>query len=86
MNEHMSVAGVAAQTTAAVHRRDHRHDGEECHPHAVEVVHLGSSAVVVCHDCGADTGFVPQRYAAEVAAEHRAATVTATVPLPPNAA
>ena len=46
---------------AAIHRRDHALgvDDECCHPHVVEVVHLGSRAVCVCHDCRLDSGFLP---------------------------
>ena len=63
---------VATCTVDAVHRRDHHHVGEEaCHPHRVEVVHLGRCAVAVCHDCCADTGFLPQRDADRLAAAHR---------------
>lgn len=63
---------VATCTVDAVHRRDHDHLGEEaCHPHRVEVVHLGRRAVAVCHDCRRDTGFLPEREADEVAAAHR---------------
>ncbi|GAB2697182.1 hypothetical protein GCM10027194_33890 [Thalassiella azotivora] len=72
------VSAVAACTTTAVHRRDHRHvvPGTGCHPHEVEVVHLGSRAVVVCHDCAQDTGFVPGGQAVEVAQRHQAATLS----------
>ena len=66
---------VAACTLDAVHRRDHQHDGEACHPHLVEVVHLGRRAVVVCHDCRGDTGFLPERDADRLASEHRQETV-----------
>jgi hypothetical protein len=65
---------VALSTTAAVHRRDHAHEGETCHPHVVEVVGLGQNAVVVCHDCGRDTGFMEGRRAAEIAERHRRLT------------
>ncbi len=66
------VAHVAANTVAAAHRRDHQHrePAEECHPHAVEVVHLGHRAVAVCHDCMADSGFVPEREAELLARQH----------------
>jgi hypothetical protein len=67
---------VAACTVDAVHRRDHHHGGEEaCHPHLVEVVHLGRRAVAVCHDCGLDSGFVAQRDADRLATAHRDETV-----------
>jgi hypothetical protein len=63
---------VAACTVDAVHRRDHDHDREEaCHPHRVEVVHLGRRAVAVCHDCRRDSGFLPEREADRLAAAHR---------------
>lgn len=66
---------VAACTVDAVHRRDHRHGPEEaCHPHLIEVVHLGRRAVVVCHDCGRDSGFLPERDADRLASEHRRET------------
>jgi hypothetical protein len=70
-----STAGyVAASTTAAVHRRDHVHEGETCHPHVIEVVGLGPCAVAVCHDCDVDTGFIDAEQAADVAAKHRLQT------------
>lgn len=69
-------AEVAACTTAAVHRRDHHHTATpECHPHAVEVVHLGHRAVTVCHDCEADSGFLPEREAEAIARTHREQTM-----------
>jgi hypothetical protein len=59
-----------------VHRRDHEHDrtADACHPHVVEVVHLGRDAVCVCHDCRLDTGFLPRREAEALAASHRSLT------------
>ncbi len=67
---------VAACTVDAVHRRDHHHDDDEaCHPHLVEVVHLGRRAVAVCHDCGRDSGFLPERDAEELASAHRLETL-----------
>ena len=67
---------VAACTLGAAHRRDHDHGltAPVCHPHAVEVVHLGDRAAMVCHDCRCDTGFVPHREAEHLAAEHRLLT------------
>jgi hypothetical protein len=63
---------VADCTVDAVHRRDHHHDGAEtCHPHLIEVVHLGRRAVAVCHDCGRDSGFVSERDADQLASVHR---------------
>ena len=77
------VEQVAASTVAAVHRRDHDHgQARECHPHAVEVVHLGHRAVTVCHDCQADSGFVPERQAETLARQHLEQTLgEASVPL-----
>ena len=66
---------VAASTVDAVHRRDHHHGGEEaCHPHLIEVVHLGRRAVAVCHDCRQDSGFLPERDADRLASAHRQET------------
>lgn len=66
---------VAACTAAAAHRRDHHHASDgTCHPHAVEVVHLGHRAVMVCHDCESDSGFLPEREAEVVAQAHRLQT------------
>jgi hypothetical protein len=63
---------VAACTVDAVHRRDHHHGGEEtCHPHLIEVVHLGRRAIAVCHDCCRDSGFLPERDADQLASAHR---------------
>jgi hypothetical protein len=63
---------VAACTVDAVHRRDHHHEGDEaCHPHLIEVVHLGRRAVAVCHDRGRDSGFLPERDADRLASVHR---------------
>ena len=68
---------IAACTVDAVHRRDHHHEGEEaCHPHLIEVVHLGRRAVAVCHDCRRDSGFLPERDADRLASAHRHATAT----------
>ena len=79
-----AVAGIAASTTMAAHRRDHDHRSgtDSCHPHAVEVVHLGQLAVAVCHDCRADSGFGPERAAERLAQGHRRSTVSHSVPLP----
>jgi hypothetical protein len=67
---------VATCTVDAVHRRDHHHGAEgACHPHRVEVVHLGRQAVAVCHDCRRDSGFLPEREADRLASAHRRATV-----------
>ena len=77
------VADVAACTMAAAHRRDHEHrlDADSCHPHAVEVVHLGVRAVCVCHDCRLDSGFLPRREAEVMAAGHRDLTRVTSVRL-----
>lgn len=72
LTHEQSSTRVAACTVDAVHRRDHDHDGDEaCHPHWVEVVHLGRRAVAVCHDCRRDSGFLPEREADRLAADHR---------------
>jgi hypothetical protein len=66
---------VAACTVDAVHRRDHHHEGEEtCHPHLIEVIHLGRRAVAVCHDCCRDSGFLAERDADLLASAHRRET------------
>jgi hypothetical protein len=74
---------VAAATMAAAHRRDHEHSpgSDDCHPHVVEVVHLGRRAVTVCHDCRLDSGFLPDREAESLAAGHREQTRVASVEL-----
>lgn len=71
---HDSAVFVAASTAAAVHRRDHVHNGETCHPHVIEVVGLGPSAAAVCHDCECDTGFIDAHNAQVVAEQHRSQT------------
>jgi hypothetical protein len=77
------VTDVAACTMAAAHRRDHEHTlgADACHPHAVEVVHLGRGAVCVCHDCRLDSGFLPRREADALAAGHRELTRDVSVKL-----
>jgi hypothetical protein len=60
---------------AAVHRRDHVHSTLICHPHSVEVVHLGSASIAVCHDCGFESDFHTIRECERAAAEHRVTTV-----------
>jgi hypothetical protein len=82
-----SAALVAACTAAAVHRRDHHHGlAGTCHPHTVEVVHLGHRAVTVCHDCQSDSGFLPEREAEALAQNHRTQTLNgAATPLCPAA-
>ena len=71
---------VAACTVAAAHRRDHQHDHvtQECHPHSVEVIHLGHRAVAVCH---ADSGFLLDRDAEALAEQHVEQTRHASPPL-----
>jgi hypothetical protein len=68
------LVAVAASIIVAAHRRDHDVLAAECHPHAVEVVYLGDRAVAVCHDCAADTGFLPRRKAEHIAHQHRDVT------------
>ena len=77
------VTEVAACTMAAAHRRDHQHrlGADLCHPHVVEVVHLGGRAVTVCHDCRLDSGFVPRHEAESLAAGHREQTRDVSVTL-----
>ncbi len=68
---------VAACTVDAAHRRDHHHGADEaCHPHLIDVVHLGRRAVAVCHDCRRDSGFLPERDADRLAMAHRRETDT----------
>jgi len=76
------VADVARCTAAAAHGRDHVHAlGVRCHPHAVQVVYLGHRALTVCHDCRADSGFLPYREAERMADGHRDQTYAASVSL-----
>lgn len=76
------VADVARCTAAAAHGRDHVHaPGVRCHPHAVQVVYLGHRALTVCHDCRADSGFLPYREAERMADGHRDQTYGASVSL-----
>lgn len=77
------VTEVAVCTMAAAHRRDHEHGlgADACHPHVVEVVHLGCTAVCVCHDCRLDSGFLPRREAEALAAHHRERTRDVSVTL-----
>jgi hypothetical protein len=71
--DRVHVAEVAACTTMAAHRRDHDHmvSVQCCHPHAVEVIFLGHQGLTVCHDCRADSGFLPYREAERLAKGHR---------------
>jgi hypothetical protein len=68
-----TASAVASCTLAAAHRRDHNHgvDVVACHPHVVEVVHLGEHAAMICHDCRTDSGFLPHREAERMASAHR---------------
>ena len=77
------VTAVAACTTTAAHRRDHKHASstDDCHPHMVEVVGLGSRAVAICHDCMDDSGFLPRRDAGWLATAHRLQTDLISVSL-----
>lgn len=70
--EQVKVA-VAASTATAAHGRDHDHVASVqcCRPHAVEVIFLGRRALAVCHDCRADSGFLPSREAERLAEGHR---------------
>lgn len=65
---------IVNATLAAVHRRDHQHDVDCCHPHAVEIVQLGRSAIAVCHDCGFSYGFESTHECESAADAHRVAT------------
>ena len=79
-----TASAVASCTLAAAHRRDHDHGAEPaveaaaCHPHAVEVVHLGEHAAMICHDCRTDSGFLPHREAERMAGAHRLDTDATT--------
>jgi hypothetical protein len=61
---------------AAVHRRDHAHADGGCRPHTVEVVHLGSASIAVCHDCVYESGFETVRACERAASEHRLVTAS----------
>jgi transcriptional regulator of nitric oxide reductase len=62
---------------AAVHRRDHAHaEAGPCHPHSVEVVHLGTASIAVCHDCVFESGFHTVRECERAATDHRLATAS----------
>ena len=61
---------------AAVHRRDHAHADVPCAPHSVEVVHLGSASIAVCHDCVFESGFHTVRECERAASDHRYATAS----------
>ena len=76
----MVTMAVAESTATAAHGRDHDHEVtvECCHPHTVEVIFLGHRAVTVCHDCRADSGFLPSREAEHLAQAHRDETRVAS--------
>jgi hypothetical protein len=61
-------------TLTAVHRRDHRHPAEGCHPHQIEVVPLGRHAMAVCHDCCYEFGFDDSTSCEKAAYQHRSLT------------
>lgn len=83
MEQQPLVTHVAACTIVAAHRRDHQHSlgADDCHPHVVEVVHLGDTAATICHDCRLDSGFLAHREAELLAAGHREQTREASVKL-----
>jgi hypothetical protein len=70
----MTTEPIVRAMLAAVHRRDHAHSSSCCHPHSVEVVHLGSASIAVCHDCGYESGFQIIRDCERAAADHRIRT------------
>jgi hypothetical protein len=76
---------VATATATAAHARDHDHafGVQTCHPHEVQVVYLGQRALTVCHDCRADSGFLPRRDAERLADGHRDQTRGANISLMP---
>ena len=65
---------IVRATLVAVHRRDHTHSTEACHPHEIEVVRLGPAAMAVCHDCSYEFGFEDTHVCEQIATEHRVAT------------
>jgi hypothetical protein len=79
--EMAQVARIAACTVMAAHRRDHDHalSTQRCQPHAVQVVYLGRRALAVCHDCRADSGFLPLKEAERLADGHRHETAEESV-------
>ena len=84
VSDRVQVTEVAACTTMAAHRRDHDHmvSVQCCQPHAVEVIFLGHQGLAVCHDCRADSGFLPYREAERLAKGHRDQTSAAGSSLP----
>ena len=70
----MTAEPIVRAILAAVHRRDHAHSSSCCSPHSVEVVHLGSASIAVCHDCGYESGFHTVRDCERAAADHRLLT------------
>jgi hypothetical protein len=77
-------SAVEEATCRASHRRDHEHGAltPECRPHAVEVVHLGTRAFAICHDCRTDSGYMAEQGARRAASEHRAQTAVRSAHLP----
>jgi hypothetical protein len=65
---------IIRATLTAVHRRDHEHRSDCCHPHDVEVVHLGHLAMTVCHDCTYEFGFDDTHTCEREADVHRSVT------------
>ncbi|MFL6180072.1 MAG: hypothetical protein ACJ73L_07195 [Actinomycetes bacterium] len=65
---------IIRATLTAVHRRDHAHSADPCHPHEVEVVRLGQMAMTVCHDCSYEFGFDDTHNCEREADVHRIAT------------
>jgi hypothetical protein len=65
---------IVRATLVAVHRRDHAHADDCCHPHQVEVVRLGQVAMAVCHDCRFEYGFEDEHTCQKIAQQHEHAT------------
>jgi hypothetical protein len=65
---------IVRATLVAVHRRDHSHGSDCCHPHNIEVVRLGATAMAICHDCNYEFGFDDGHICEQVAVDHRLAT------------
>jgi hypothetical protein len=59
-----------AAVTASHQKRDHKHNGETCHPHNVEVLWHGRGGTVICHCCGIETPFDSQRDADKLVQTH----------------
>jgi hypothetical protein len=65
---------IVRATLVAVHRRDHGHGEDACHPHDIEVVRLGPAAMAVCHDCHFEFGFEDTHTCEDIAVSHRRET------------